>query len=678
MLFSLTTILIVATIVILSVAIGNISTIIRVHVEPSNHITLNISKDSNPNDTIKFPIRKISTSYDDLIWFLQISDIHISIFRDMSRISDLQEFCQVTLDAIKPMVVLASGDLTDAKSIDTLGSQQYEDEWKLYRNALDTCQVDKKTVWLDVRGNHDNFNVRGPKAKENYYRNYSVQGGANPRSYLHTIRTAGGKVFSFIAMDACLEPGPKRPFNFFGLVNERETEHLKSLVRKAAEAGSSHSVWFGHYPTSCVLSADPGVRLLIASDPRVQAYLCGHLHTMGGIVPHMYTLQQAGFLELELADWKDSRVYRVAAIDHGLFSFIDVHHKEWPIALITNPKHALFYVPGREPDLVSASSTHIRVLVFSTAEITSVKIKIDDEDWQYCHHVKGPLYVNAWHPDLYLKDLHYIKVEVSDKAGRTGTYEQPFSLDGTRPSFLIIPRILLMMNFTTIFQVLFGLGVVACVLPLSLLRILLTRIRGGKRQIPTTNVSLISRWYRRLWILANLDRFFYPLILYPIYICFGPWAVGEIIDDYIGVIFAWGTFVNGAYLPGSFTYGYGFFQIAAFQFPLTLALAHQLDRRLLPPPTKPHSKLWAILRHWWADSALYIVLLLQLLFLYFFWLSYGSLATLLGPFRSWPIVVCVCLWRRIHQTPLHTIKELAEIFQEAAFGSPRLKPSRSI
>lgn len=50
------------------------------------------------------------------------------------------------------------------------------------------------------------------------------------------------------------------------------------------------------------------VRDVIASDVRAQAYLCGHLHTMGGVVPQMYTLQHSGFLELELADWKDNRV----------------------------------------------------------------------------------------------------------------------------------------------------------------------------------------------------------------------------------------------------------------------------------------------------------------------------------------------------------------------------------
>lgn len=38
-------------------------------------------------------------------------------------------------------------------------------------------------------------------------------------------------------------------------------------------------------------------------------YLCGHLHSLGGLVPAMYTRQRTGLLELELEDWKDGRMY---------------------------------------------------------------------------------------------------------------------------------------------------------------------------------------------------------------------------------------------------------------------------------------------------------------------------------------------------------------------------------
>lgn len=60
---------------------------------------------------------------------------------------------------IKPRVVLASGDLTDAKTYDSIGSQQFEDEWKHYRNTLEECKAIEKTVWLDIRGNHGNTDV---------------------------------------------------------------------------------------------------------------------------------------------------------------------------------------------------------------------------------------------------------------------------------------------------------------------------------------------------------------------------------------------------------------------------------------------------------------------------------------------------------------------------------------
>lgn len=59
-------------------------------------------------------------------------------------------------------------------------------------------------------------------------------------------------------------------------------------------------------------------------------------------------MQTDGFLELELADWKHNRIFRVAAFDHGLFSFVDVIHDSWPVVLITNPKHALFRIPEKE------------------------------------------------------------------------------------------------------------------------------------------------------------------------------------------------------------------------------------------------------------------------------------------------------------------------------------------
>lgn len=49
---------------------------------------------------------------------------------------------------------MASGDLTDAKTKDAIGSDQFEGEWKHYRDILTDAHVTQKTLWLDIRGNH--------------------------------------------------------------------------------------------------------------------------------------------------------------------------------------------------------------------------------------------------------------------------------------------------------------------------------------------------------------------------------------------------------------------------------------------------------------------------------------------------------------------------------------------
>ncbi|PNF33569.1 hypothetical protein B7P43_G16995 [Cryptotermes secundus] len=547
----------------LSVFVANISNLIsvgenaRVPVSSRRMNDIELNADQRTNNVT------IGKSSEHLIWFIQISDIHISIFHDESRVTELKEFCDLTLNAIKPTIVLASGDLTDAKSEDNMGSRQYVQEWELYKDVLQACRVTEKTVWLDIRGNHDNFNVPSLTSKQNYYRNYSIQGQAHPKSYMYQIKK-GGETYSFIGMDACLEPGPRRPFNFVGVLSQEEMDHVKKLSDEAKRKGSNHTIWFGHYPTSCILTTgSDGVRALISKYPESIVYVCGHYHTLGGMVPSMYTLQQAGFLELELGDWKDNRMYRLLAVDHGMFSFVDLKHREWPIVLVTNPKHALFAIPTREPLHMISHSTHIRILGFSLSPIESVQVKVDDSIWQNCTHILGPLYVHPWNPNLYARGIHEIHVLIKDEAGREKLTTQPFSLDGSRMSFRLLPRLALMSNISLVFQCLFGTMLTLCVLPLCILKYLHRLVRARKHYRPRVSICFFQNWIRKLWILSTVDRVFYPLVLYALYLTVGPWSIGEVIEGHTGIIFAWGTIVNGAYLPGSFTYAYGFLQVGS-------------------------------------------------------------------------------------------------------------------
>lgn len=86
---------------------------------------------------------------------MKISDLHLSVFSDSERVTEFREFCDVTVKKIDPSIVLASGDLTDAKTQAIGGSKQILDEWKMYKNIVNETGITNGSIpWLDIRGNH--------------------------------------------------------------------------------------------------------------------------------------------------------------------------------------------------------------------------------------------------------------------------------------------------------------------------------------------------------------------------------------------------------------------------------------------------------------------------------------------------------------------------------------------
>ena len=79
---------------------------------------------------------------------------------------------------------------------------EIEEEWMMYRSSLVSSGYYNKTVWMDVRGNHDNTNQNS--TRQHYYYQYGTCRDED-RVYNRIIRHSFGN-YCFIGVDATLSP----------------------------------------------------------------------------------------------------------------------------------------------------------------------------------------------------------------------------------------------------------------------------------------------------------------------------------------------------------------------------------------------------------------------------------------------------------------------------------------
>ncbi|KAK7084922.1 hypothetical protein SK128_015365 [Halocaridina rubra] len=308
-------------------------------------------------------------------------------------------------------LLILRSDLTNSK---TYGVKVAEipQEWEIYRHLVKE-RIDRNvtTVWLDIAGNHDNFDEVG----HFHFKANAVQSSFTISRTADPVRVSGlgGQNITLLPVDASLKPGI-RAYNFLGYLPGDE---FKSL-RKAAEEAHSRGdiiIFYGHYPTSTIVSSNDLGKLLSAG----AVYICGHLHTGFGMANHMWTRYPNGLMELELSDWAHTHRYRILAIDDGRLTWMDVTHPTWPVVLISSVRRS-----SRGDGLFQY---FVRLLVFTDEEIDAVSVRADDNlgHWITCIHGFGPLYsatveiqYETWeHPANEQEFIKNIQVLVGNTSG---------------------------------------------------------------------------------------------------------------------------------------------------------------------------------------------------------------------------------------------------------------------
>ncbi|CAL8465131.1 g4666 [Coccomyxa elongata] len=323
-------------------------------------------------------------------WFIQISDTHLSKFDHLldrqklygDKVGDLRLFARTVLASSQPGALLITGDLVDGKTLLGRG-QQIEKEWQTYRTALDMIIKESgipEAAILDLRGNHDAFNMAERGGEDDYFSRYAAEGRrsgggacivsrplfAGPYSSEYNLQAQDKcPVAVLVGLDATPEPGLRGPTNFAGTLHGEAVERLnQTLIAARSQECSPALVVYGHYPLPVIAEPDTnpwrkggagGAKtcslMEVLTQHGVTAYVSGHLHAVFGQRVHrLHSAPDGGHLaELENAAWKDDRRFRVLTFDKGSFSFADFffHTPSQPLSSSGPPSEHMHLEEGQ-------------------------------------------------------------------------------------------------------------------------------------------------------------------------------------------------------------------------------------------------------------------------------------------------------------------------------------------
>ncbi|TKV96973.1 hypothetical protein SEVIR_9G465600v4 [Setaria viridis] len=498
----------------------------------------------------------------DVAWVVQVSDLHISAY-STERAADLA-LLGTALRAIRPHLLLVTGDITDAKNQQRTTSRQDEYEWVTYKKTIDAIVrrggIDKSRIF-DIRGNHDTYGVPYRGVKLDFFSTYSINSQLKRLSTISSILLQGDRRYQFLGIDDTMSVGIRFPANLFGHPTDKRIEAVNSELQYWTNHSNAPvtKVVFGHFPMSFTASSEKGQRYeSVFARQSISAYLCGHLHAKVSkqLWRHheMRTIEghKSSFWEWELGDWKDYRLMRILAIDGGAVSFIDhtLKHALKTSILVTYP------TDSRSMNMLESEKGSMRndinVLVFSHQVIRNVSARVFDSHSEFkiveeiplqlvASSAHRPLFHAKWNAENYRSPSptrYWLQVFVLDSHGvKISSEQRPFSVEGkmaipTRPwlNYLVFE-----VQWEDMYQVLLwsnmGFTTVLLLTP-KLLYHFVRRSSSYQRwavSVLSSPIQLRKAYFWLIWFLIEGTRskpFWLCLVIYVLWLIEMPWFWG--------------------------------------------------------------------------------------------------------------------------------------------------------
>jgi hypothetical protein len=377
-------------------------------------------------------VAEYCSASDNLFWFLHVSDLHIGA-RGTTDSSRLQWLVTTARNVIKPVFIVATGDLTDSTNgnLFNIPNGPYQAEWDQYKSILTSAGVDAKSFY-DLPGNHDAYNDRD----FTYYRANSVQGRVGKGPQLSWTYEHGARTYHFLGVNSAGNDGRafslSFPYGDYAGLDQAELAFIESEL--SSNAGSALTLVFGHHPVTDTGASDDtwlfyGHQDFISAIDynRASTYNYGHTHDYsqalftgngytglmanGGV--HYYNVRSLG---------KDSgSYYSVVAIDCNGLSSVTPSSNTWPVVLITAPvdKYIGGAVNPYAYTVEAVSTNFVRALVFDTASNTQVSYRIDGgTTWYPMTRVNAgsPVWNGDWNASVLAAGDHTIEVRAVSTA----------------------------------------------------------------------------------------------------------------------------------------------------------------------------------------------------------------------------------------------------------------------